>query len=184
MRFAVLCGLLCAFATPAGATLFQVTGTFGADGFLGTQEAPPVDIVMGSFEFIYDDTIPKGPPVSITPTTAFAQVGSAIFDETNTEVRLFFEYGQLVQIWWGGLGEGSANILEEGADDLAVAFRNGGSGPFNVSYTADGTLGTFRALRSGRTGSLVFTVVPEPSTALLLGLGLAGLAERRRVRSA
>jgi len=182
MQFAVLFVLLCAFAAPAGATLFQVTGTFEADGFTGSQQAPPVDFVAGAFEFLYDDTIPPVGSVGITPTSASSQVGSAAYDESNTEVRLFFERGALVQVWWGGLALG-ANVTEEGTDDLSVGYRLNGSGPFNVSYTQDGTLGSFRSVRSGRTGSLVFTVVPEPSTALLVGLGLVGLAGRRGRRA-
>jgi hypothetical protein len=184
MRIAVLCGLLCVLASPAGATLFQVTGTFEADGFLGTEQTPPVDLVIGSFEFLYDDTMAPLPSVSIAPTAAFSQLGSAIFDESNTEVRLFHEFGVLVQVWWGGLAGGQANLLAPGVDDLAVGYLIPDAGLFNVSYTLDGTVGTFRGVRSGRSGSLVFTVIPEPSTAVLLGLGLTALVAGRTRRAA
>jgi hypothetical protein len=62
-------------------------------------------------EFLCDDTMAPLPSLSIAPTAALSQVGSAVFDASNTEVRLFHEFGVLDQVWWGGLAGGQANLL-------------------------------------------------------------------------
>jgi hypothetical protein len=126
-------------------------------------ETPPVSSVSGSFRFLYDDSVvPSGSQLSITPTEAFAQVGSVTFDESNTEVRLFIIRGNLFQIFWGGLAGGQANIIRIGTDDIAVGYL--ASGPFSLTYTQTGSAGRFR---SSLTGGLDFRVVPDPSIALL-----------------
>jgi hypothetical protein len=147
-------------ASSAEATPIEVVGTFAGVDFIGSEPAP-VNSVTGFFTFVYDDALPPAPEVTIMPTQAFAQVGSLVFDESNTEVKLYFEFGQLVQVWWGGV-ENGANSALPGTDDITVGYLLPSNLLLNLTYTTVGTNSYFRTIASNRTGSLTFTPVPEP----------------------
>ncbi|MEE9606327.1 MAG: hypothetical protein V3U03_01205 [Myxococcota bacterium] len=162
-RAAVLAFMVWATAPQASATLFRVTGTFSGSNFSDLEgvESPPVSAVSGSFLFLYNDaTAPSSGQVSIAPLQAFASVGSRVFDESNTEVRLFFSRGTLFQIFWGGLEGGAANIIRIGTDDLAMGFIAGV--PFTLVYTLTDSAGRFQSIPPHVTGALDFQVIPEP----------------------
>ena len=64
-----------------------------------------------------------------------------------------------------------------------------GNGTYNLSWTIDWTYnqwsGAATVVGSTQTlsgGNATFSTIPEPSSSLLMGLGLAGLAILRRVR--
>jgi hypothetical protein len=162
-RAVLLVFVVCTTASQASATLFRVTGTFSGSNFFDLEdvESPPVSAVSGSFSFLYDDaTAPSGGQVSITPLQAFASVGSRVFDESNTEVRLFFVRGSLFQIFWGGLEGGAANIIRIGTDDISMGFVAGR--PFTLVYTLTDSAGRFRSIPPDLTGTLDFQVIPQP----------------------
>jgi hypothetical protein len=77
------------------------------------------------------------------------------------------------------------------AAGVSVNILNGlsGNGTYNLSWTIDWTYnqwsGSATVVGSTQTtsgGNATFSTIPEPSSSLLMGLGLAGLAVLRRVR--
>ena len=77
------------------------------------------------------------------------------------------------------------------AAGVSVNILNGlsGNGTYNLSWTIDWTYNQWSgsAIVVGSTqttsgGNATFSTIPEPSSSLLMGLGLAGLAVLRRVR--
>ena len=64
-----------------------------------------------------------------------------------------------------------------------------GNGTYNLSWTIDWTYNQWSgsavvvgSTQSTSGGNATFSTIPEPSSSLLMGLGLAGLAVLRRVR--
>lgn len=138
-----------------------------------------------------------------TPNQAFGGLANTL--SAATEFGFFdpntFEREELRAMLFNGVGVAAAN--GDGSDDVGIGGGYTGDGDihFQVVFQATpvqrastdfnldfGTIEDLGAAAIGDGGSiLVFyndsynlTVIPEPGTALLMGLGLAGLATQRR----
>ncbi|MFO0691407.1 MAG: PEP-CTERM sorting domain-containing protein [Myxococcota bacterium] len=87
----------------------------------------------------------------------------------------------------GARDPGLDGVVNGGDAQFRVVFRAGAPGTtlINIGTNANPTLGNVVVLAGGATeqatnASFSLTVVPEPGTALLMGLGLAGLAAAGR----
>jgi hypothetical protein len=87
---------------------------------------------------------------------------------------------------------GSSSVLDETVSDTGAGFGAAGFEHYQYNFTADSTTTTLRFSDVSPAGGAsidgvldLVTVVPEPSTVALLGLGLIALASvdgRRRIR--
>ena len=178
----------------------QVTGSFDANGLavvttpdlenpsntvvLLTLGAGAADPVQGT-----DDLDPANDGVLVIPTGWNVVDAVGVSDSANDDASL---YGELL---------GGSNILYNGEFEPLVVFRDGSTGDWFQSVTVDfgspdQRIGTFAATGGPELGDEnfsvspdaptfgavngSFTAVPEPSTALLGGLGLLALIRRRR----
>jgi hypothetical protein len=155
-----------------GSLYFQVTGATARDPFPPLFDADGTGEENASIGTVFGLSGAIAPYSSLVgvfldldtshPTPAFSDFGSL---GSRSFVSLSPSLQQVFFVGDGLTGAGSGTrqrfIVPAGADELYLATFDTGS--FNNS------------------GILQVTLIPEPSTALLLGLGLAGMAARRRV---
>jgi hypothetical protein len=187
-------------ATNAQATLIQATYQISASNFLDSNSNPPIAptsaLVTGSYQFTFDtqlavqigivpdqggSTTPSGNIIDIVDSN-----GSVIgFDQTNsginTDVNIFTN---VADITIGGTLNGVGSLVGL-SDDFSTRFRISLI-DFEVSSVIEnfGFVTTVDPFYQGPTTvSLVsFSVLPEPNTAVLLGIGLVGLGMQRNAR--
>ena len=175
------------------ATQIQAVYQFSAQDFLDSNFDPPTGststTAAGTFAFTFDDTVL--PDHEIVPTSVsgvdltYFDGTMMDFDETNSGVDV--DFGNLpgeARITFGGTITGVC---------CSVGLSNDFRLRFDISW-ADGTVNaivndfsfnsTTDPVYSGPTTvTLVsYAAVPEPSTSLLLGLGLVAAATRKRRR--
>ncbi len=104
-------------------------------------------------------------------------------------VQIFNGVSTTARIGTGAQDPGLDGVVGGGDAQFRVTFAVTGSTVFNIgTNSADPILGNAVVFAGGVIGdatnvSIEITLIPEPATAFLLGLGLATLAMDRRVRS-
>jgi hypothetical protein len=116
--------------------------------------------------------------LELTPSA----IGATTFTTSNSSATFVFQDGSpLGALWVGGTTTGTAGISTD-TDDWAVSWvpLSDLGAPHSVLVSVASESSTIGEDTSP-TGSL--TIIPEPTTALLLATGLAGLAAAGRRRS-
>ena len=169
-------GLLTTTAASALTISGTMSGTPTGNGYAD------VGTISGSFSLFFDTSVVTGAAYETfrsLPLTSFSMspnpMGATTFDLTNSAGFLVFENGELTIVAIGGTTSG-AEAISSGTDFQFVYYGSPvGSGlSLSARKATDSGIGSAPA----PTGSL--TVVPEPTTALLLATGLTALAARRR----
>jgi hypothetical protein len=184
----------------AQATLIQATYQISASNFQDSNSNPSVaptsTVVTGSYQFTFDTQFVV--QIGIVPdpggsTTALGNILEIVnsnnsvigFDQTNsgvtTDVNIFTN---VADITIGGTLNGVDSLVGL-SDDFSTRFRISLI-DFEVSSVIEnfGFVTTVDPFYQGPTTvSLVsVSILPEPNTAVLLGIGLVGLGMQRNVR--
>jgi hypothetical protein len=147
-------------------------------------------LVSGDFSLFFDDSVVTGAgtedfiPVLVTTLSLSPNpIGTTTFDTTNAGAWLRFKSGALTDVLVGGNASGSPSAIAAGTDDFFLYYSGTSAAtlsPDSISAVTTGDTG----IGSDYSPTGWVKVVPEPSTALLLATGLAGLAAAgRRQRS-
>jgi hypothetical protein len=170
--------LTTAVLTPRSALALPITASFTATDF--TPANPPDPDVSGSFDATFDISGLTGigfEGFDGTVTSVSLTIDSLVFGVGDVGAFIAYEDGNLLWVWLGtdivpNPGGGGCLVASEN-DDFCAEVRADGGGFLLYSI---GGIGDWDA----STYSSTLTVVPEPSTTLLLALGLAGLAAMRQ----
>jgi hypothetical protein len=181
---ALLVGGLGLGVQPANAAPVIYTGDFDASDIPNSPPISPGSLSGTWTSEVFDPTsVAPGfsglvelqlTQLSLTPST----IGSTVFDTSNTRAYLVYNSGNFNTLALAGTPNG-ADILNNGPDDFAILYSAAtgqtlsGAG---VQIVNDGLNVVFDG---NATGS--FTVIPEPTTLALLGLGGLAMLRRRRV---
>jgi len=176
--------MVTAAAVQAHATSITRIFQFSASGFttIESPPPPPFSTLVGSVTVTWDPTL----PVTIIDQTSNITLNSLNIPMPTT---IAFTYNPFffntMQI--GGLINGASNVVAA-TDDFIIQFRNADTTPntFFSRYTTSttGQDGLYQATTVNV--SVVpepSNPIPEPSTMILLGSGLAGLGFFRRRKS-
>jgi hypothetical protein len=166
------------------AALISYSGSWTSSNYSAATSPDPFS---GSFSFQFDDVLYTGgdatfddiglSSLALNPST----IGATAYGVANARGWLVYVGGSLVRVGIGGLnslGLG-ANVISADTDD------------FLISFFADGQLADITVANSGvldlsspgtKSATLETVRVPEPLTATLLGIGLAGIGYQQRKR--
>ena len=163
-------------STASQASLINYSGTFSGIFSIG-----PIPEISGSWSVFFDDSglLGSGGESSgeLTPTSFSLTpnpLGATLFDSSNVGVELVFGDGSLVNIYVGGLLNG-VQFATSGTD-FVVDYESSGE-PTLFAYRIE----TIGGVTENILGSFTATSVsiPEPTTLILMTLGLVSMAYRR-----
>lgn len=182
----ILLSALVLSATSASAALISYTGSGSvtrASLYFPSGDPNPTPTLSISFSFVFDDAVVPATGSAIyelIPLDAFTLtpgvLGDTAFDASNTVARLDFFNGTANQLFIGGIEAGAGGMTI--SDDFVFVYNVNGL-LINANWRYDDPNRVTSGVPDEWEGSFSTSVVPEPGTALLIGLGLAGLAARR-----
>lgn len=195
-------------AVPAQAApiTFDVAGTFGNTFLAGSNSSasyPFPNLLNGSFSgsFVVDDAAPRATGSATFSRFDFVSVNIDIIDNTSAVIHTIDSGPNQIFVTDGSVsfrfGESFGGDATGNPEDLRLTFDSasilGGDTLFNVGAALAGTFNSgFIETDSATSGfwdlevasatiSSDSVVVSEPGAALIFGIGLAGIALRRRM---
>ncbi len=152
------------------------------------------------FEFIFESPVN---PLVVNPATVQAGIGFSLTASTNPgngnpitaeltpmQANLqISELGFMGSFQNAGVDVGSGQMVSSGTRDFSDiagdinTFETSATGPFDMMRVTTSFSLSGQGAAAGGSGNFVLNQIPEPSTSLLIGFGLIGLAGMARFKA-